>query len=116
MKQNQVDIETIVKMSYGGPRNDREWKVTFPTVIEMRDFVFRHYARILVARHDGQRPCPKSIELFSVKTGEQLAFIGTSGVLLDSPVGPVYFDEDFSVLHYIEDLHKNPLNIRENGR
>lgn len=94
-----TNFNVFIVLSYGGPRNDRQFTQCFETTVEFRNYVFRQFC---LSRLPGAKF--KSVSFYLASDGVQLAFIGSNGLQIETPVGPIFFDENFSVSSFFNDI------------
>lgn len=85
-----VNIDTLVAVSYGGPRNDRYFNVVFPATMDFQLHVYRSYQKIIY----DEKNKVKSVTYIARATGEEIAYASKRGILFFSSVGALWFNPE----------------------
>lgn len=99
MNDTVIGIDILVKVSFGGPRNERYFDIHFQNQVEVQDHMIRTYRQLIA-----EKPY---VELFYVvkATGELLAQVKRDVVIITTPIGAMPFFPNWTVdtMHFTKD-------------
>lgn len=101
MSEQVFNFKVTLKVSFGGPRDDRYFDIIFPHTMDFQLHVYRTYQKIKFG--DGQL---KTADYVHRDTGEVISHVSKKGILFFCSLGPLFFDPETIGFDMIG---KNPL-------
>lgn len=90
MIEQLFNFKVTYKVSFGGPRDDRYYDITFPHAMDFQFHLYKSYQKIALDNKSNVKSCT----YVDLTTGAQLAFVSRQGIVIQCSIGPLFFNPE----------------------